>query len=159
MCFQKDVFDIIDDKVTVHSENKKILTCETNTAWLNICFGEDIYNKVKENDILNSGTYFGTRTAVVDLLDKMCSNITSVLNRAGNYLIIDQPAMNIVVYDDPGHFNIRTDNMVYNLAHSAKANFDMTGELVSVNETTPYVLHQYDIIPDLRQYLYSKYKT
>lgn len=157
VCFQKDVFDVVSDKVTVHSENKKIATCDVNTAWFKICYGDEIYNNIKENDILNSGTYFGRREAVIDLLEDMCDSIVNVLNRVGNYLIIDQAAMNKVVYEHKQSYNIREDNKVYNLAHSKDEDANTSGGLVEVDGATPYVLHQYDVMPKLKEFLYNKY--
>ena len=156
ICFQKDVFELVTDKVTVHSENKQIATCDVNTTWLKICYGDEVYNKIKSNNILNSGTYFGRRSDIIDLLNRMCDSIVRVLNRVGNYLIIDQAAMNVVVYDDPDSFNIREDNMVYNLAHSAKDSFSVEDKRVSVNGIQPYVLHQYDVMPKLKEFLYNR---
>ena len=156
VCFQKDIFELVTDKVTVHSENKQIATCDVNTTWLRICYGDDVYNKIKSNNILNSGTYFGRRSDIVDLLNRMCESIVTVLNRVGNYLIIDQAAMNVVVYDDPSNFNIREDNMVYNLAHSAKDSFSVDSDYIVVNNILPYVLHQYDVMPKLKEFLYTR---
>ena len=86
----------------------------------------------------------------------MCESIVTVLNRVGNYLIIDQAAMNVVVYDDPSNFNIREDNMVYNLAHSAKDSFSVDNDYIVVNNILPYVLHQYDVMPKLKEFLYTR---
>ena len=157
--FQKDIFKLIDDnKVTVHSELKKIETCPTNSTWINTCFGSEIYNKIKHKNIINSGTFYGKRKNINNLLDNMCTEIIRALSFCGNYLIIDQPAMNKLVYEQPDIFEVREDNKVYNLAHNTDTEFNVKDSIISLNNYESYVLHQYDVNEKLKTFIHEKVK-
>ena len=155
--FQRDIFYLVDEeKITVHSELEKIATCDTNSTWINTCFGQNVYNNIKDNEIINSGTFFGKREKINILLDKLCTEIIRALSYTGNYLIIDQPAMNKLVYEQPDIFKVRRDNKVYNLAHNTDTHFKVEEDIISLNGYDSYVLHQYDVNPELKKFIYDK---
>jgi len=157
--FQRDIFKLINDnKVTVHSELKKIETCPTNSTWINTCFGSEVYGNIKNNNIINSGTFYGKRKNINTLLDKMCTEVVRALGFCGNYLIIDQPAMNKLVYEQPDIFEVREDNKVYNLAHNTETDFTLKENYISLNNYESYVLHQYDVNEKLKTFIYKKVK-
>ena len=139
---------ITNDKAYVTSENHLIGECETNTTWINICYNRDIFNILRNKEILNGGSILGKRAACVELLNEMVLEVAYVMQRSGNYPIIDQAIMNKVVYFDLFRYNILRHKEIVNLAYSA----DMA------NFTRSCVVHQYDVNKQLEAMLYEQYK-
>lgn len=152
--FQKNVFELIkNNKPYVTSENYNICNCKTNTTWLNLCYNEDIYNLLKQYEILNGGSILGNRESVTELLKEMCLDMTGIISRIGNYQNIDQASLNKTIYFDQYRYNILNRFEIANLAHfsSAKVEFN---DLIAIDNKIPYVIHQYDVIKPLENYLY-----
>jgi hypothetical protein len=156
--FQKNPFDLVNSaKPYVTTENEYISNCETNTTWVSLCYNQDIYNLLKRYQILNGGTIFGRREACADLLKEMCNDMTQIISRIGNYQNIDQASLNKVVYFDSHRYNILKNNEIANLAHLANSRVNL-GEQISINDNVPYVLHQYDVIKQVENYLYVNHR-
>ena len=146
---QRSPFELIKtDKVYVTSENYPIVKCDTNTTWINICYNSDIYNLLKDKEILNGGNILGIRESCVDLLHEMTLDTTDVMSRIGNYTNIDQAILNKVVYFDIYRYIILKDNEIVNLAYSST--------MTDFSKT--YIIHQYDVNKQLESLLYGKYK-
>jgi hypothetical protein len=158
---QKNVFELIkNDKPYVTSENHIIGHCNTNTAWLNICYNEDIYNILSKKEIINGGSILGQRNFVIELLKEMCIENTNIINRIGNYQNIDQAALNKIVYFNSYNYNILNKLEIINFAHLSNSNLEY-GDFIKVNNhvnnTIPYVIHQYDdFCEPVRKFLYEK---
>ena len=146
---QRSPFELIKtDKVYVTSENYPIVKCDTNTTWINICYNSDIYNLLKDKEILNGGNILGIRESCVDLLHEMTLDTADVMSRIGNYTNIDQAILNKVVYFDKFRYNILRNKEIINLAYSS----------TMTDFSTTYVIHQYDVNKQLEALLYGKYK-
>lgn len=154
---QKSPFDLItNSNPYVTSENFNICNCPTNTTWLNLCYNSDIYNLTKKYEIINGGSILGNIESVTNLLKEMCTEMTYVISRIGNYQNIDQAVLNKVVYFDQQRYNILKKFEIANLAHFEKAKVDLTDSFIKINDKEPYVIHQYDVIKSLENYLYVK---
>jgi hypothetical protein len=152
--FQKNPFElVVNSKPYVTAENEYIGNCETNTTWVKLCYNQDIFNLLKRYQILNGGTIFGRRESCVELLKEMCNDMTQIISRIGNYQNIDQASLNKVVYFDLPKYNILKNNEVANLAHLANSRVNIA-EQISINDDIPHVLHQYDVIKQIENYLY-----
>ena len=159
VCFQQNLFELIaNDNPYVTSENYLIANCQTNTTWINLCYNTDIYNLLKKYEILNGGSILGKLTSVIDLLKEMCLDMTQIISRIGNYQNIDQASLNKVVYFDRARYNILNNLEIANLAHFENATTVLKKDKVSVNGKEPYVLHQYDVIKPLENFLYEQFK-
>ena len=146
---QRSPFELITtDKVYVTSENHQISKCETNTTWINVCYNPDVYNLIKNREILNGGNILGNRESCVDLLHEMTLDTADVMSRIGNYTNIDQAILNKVVYFDMHRYVILKDKEIVNLAYSST--------MTDFSKT--YVIHQYDVNKQLEALLYGKYK-
>ena len=147
--FQKDPFLMsLEDKAYVTSENCLIRDCKTNAAWINHCYNADIYNILKDKEILNGGSILGEREKAVELLGEMCADMTQIIARVGNYPNIDQASMNKVVYFDQHRYGILNKKEVVNMAHSPEdTDFHNT-----------HIIHQYDVNKPLMNQLYNTYK-
>ena len=152
---QKNVFELIKNyKPYVTSENEYISNCQTNTTWINLCYNSDVYNLLKKYQILNGGSILSNRESAVELLKEMCLDMTQIISRIGNYQNIDQASLNKVVYFDQYRYNILNQFEIANLAHYGNAEVDLNSSLIKINKNEPYVLHQYDVIKKLENYLY-----
>lgn len=156
---QKNVFDIVTNfKPYVSSENEYISNCQTNTTWIKLCYNLDIYNLISKYQIINGGSILGYRQNVVDLLDEMCKDMTQIISRIGNYQNIDQASLNKTVYFDQQRYNILRNFEIANLAHFPNADVDTKLDLIKINNKEPYVIHQFDVIKSLENFLYVKHQ-
>lgn len=157
--FQKNPFELITNtKPYVTSENHYICNCETNTTWIRLCYNNDIYNLLKKYQIINGGSILGNRETVVNLLKEMCADMTQIISRIGNYQNIDQASLNKTIYFDQYNYNILSNFEIMNMAHFGKAKIKFDDESILVNDSVPYIIHQYDVIKNLENYLYVKYQ-
>lgn len=157
--FQKNPFNLIQNiKPYVTSENHYICNCETNTTWIKLCYNNDIYNLLKKYQIINGGSILGNRETVVDLLKEMCSDMTQIISRIGNYQNIDQASLNKVIYFDKYRYNILNNFEIMNMAHFGNAKVDTQNDLIALNNNIPYIIHQYDVIKNLESELYVRHQ-
>jgi hypothetical protein len=152
---QKNPFSLIHNfNPYVTSENFYITNCETNSTWLNICYNPDIYHLLKKYEVLNGGSILGYTEGVTNLLKEMCLDMTHIISRIGNYQNIDQASLNKVVYFDKHSYNILNNFEIANLAHYGTAAVEMTDPYIKINNKEPHVIHQYDVIKNLENFLY-----
>jgi len=152
---QKNLFELINSsKPYVTSENKHISDCETNTTWINLCYNRDVYNLISKYHIINGGSILGMREFVVDLLDELCKDMSQIISRIGNYQNIDQASLNKSVYFDQYRYNILNNLEIANLAHLGNSKVELEEPLITISGRTPYVIHQYDVIKKLENFLY-----
>lgn len=151
---QKSPFELIENtRPYVSSENYVIGNCQTNSTWINICYNIDTYNLLKRFEILNGGSVLGNREGCVGLLKEMCSDMTQIISRIGNYQNIDQASLIKTVFFDLYRYNILNKFEIFNLAHFTNASVEY-GDLIKINKREPCVIHQYDAIKELENYLY-----
>lgn len=157
--FQKSPFELISNtKPYVTSENHFICNCETNTTWIKLCYNNDVYNLLKKYQIINGGSILGNRENVVSLLKELCADMTHIISRIGNYQNIDQASLNKSVYFDQYRYNILCNYEIMNLAHFKDAKVASTDKMFSINDSIPYVIHQYDVIKHLENQLYINHE-
>ena len=153
---QKNVFDLIkNNKPYITSENNIISNCQTNYTWINLCYNQDIYNLLKNYEILNGGNILGQKETCVDLLKEICNDMTQIISRIGNYQNIDQASLNKVVRFDSYRYNILNNLEIANMAHLSKSEIEY-GDLIKIDDIEPYVIHQYDFNKPLEKHLYEK---
>lgn len=156
--FQSNPFDIIkNDKPYVIGENALIKNCKVNSDWINICFNYDIYNILKNKEILNGGMYLGKREAIVFLLNQMTVELQQIISRIGNYSIPDQAALNKLVYFDQHRYNILTGVELFNMAHFSNESFKKVEGLYSFKNVVSKVIHQYKANKILEAEIYNQF--
>jgi hypothetical protein len=157
--FQKNPFELIKDtKPYVTSENSIIGKCQTNSIWLLHCYNQDLYSMLAKYEILNGGNIFGNREKIVELLKEMSHDMSLIISRIGNYQNIDQACLIKTVYFDKLRYHILNNYEVFNLAnHHKTAKYEQVKNTIKLNGYTPYVIHQYDAIKPLEQYLFQTY--
>ena len=153
--FQKNIFDIIkNNKVYVSSENKQIKDCDVNTAWMNICYNAETFEKYKDLDIINGGSILGKRESCINLLKEMCTDMQGIISRVGNYANIDQASLTKTVHSLK-KYNILDNYEIANLAQCTEEDIK-EDKLFKVKDRYPYVIHQYDIHTKLKEKIYKK---
>lgn len=158
--FQKNVFELVkNNKPYVTTENFFIKDCPTNQTWLSVCYNQDILHLLSKYEIINgTGNVFGNRFAVVDLLKEVCVDLSSIMGRVGSYPTIDQACLNKVVRFDQHRYNVLNNFNIFNLAHFGNSKANLTKNNISIDGKVPYVIHQYDVIKPLENFLYECYK-
>lgn len=103
--------------------------------------------------------FWGKRLACTSLLEEMCKDMTHIISRIGNYPNIDQASLNKTVYFNKYEFNILNYFEIFNLAHFGNSSVDYKDcNCITINNHEPYVIHQYDVIKELKKFLYDKYQ-
>jgi len=156
--FQGDVFKDFyktQGKPTVFHEIELIMNCKTNTTWMNLCYNTDIFNLTRGYEIINGGAILGHRERCAELLKEMCSDISIVIGRIGNYPNVDQAVLNKVVRFDYLRYNIWDYNTVANMAYAnAKRTVKIkNGKIVIDGSIIPVVVHQYDVNKDVERFI------
>lgn len=91
--------------------------------------------------------YLAERNSCVKLFSNLINEIQNVLAKIGNYLIIDQIALNKLIYVDNHPCNILDRDKVVNLAHRKNMS----------DFSNVYIIHQYDSNKELEEKLFEKY--
>ena len=153
--FQDDPFNLIkNDNCYVTSECKKVGECETNTTWMRLCYNDDMLRVMGDKPIINGGSILGKREACTNLLKEMCTDMEGIIGRLGNYPNIDQACLTKTVHID-NKYNILSHFEIANMAHHHKADIELCGYNFAVNGYFPCVIHQYDGVKVMEDYIYA----
>lgn len=143
---QRNPFELIkDNKVYVSSENCLVKDCDTNNTWIKLCYNQDIYNLLKDKEIINGGNILGNRLLVIDLLKEMCSDMEQILQRIGNYCNIDQASLIKSVYFDSERYILLKNKEILNMAHN--------NQITDLRDY--YIVHQYKVNKDVTKTLHE----
>ena len=144
--FNKSVFKHVTSKPMVFGEGQIINNCSTNTTWINLCYNQDIYNLLRQYEIINGGAILGPRDKCVALLKEMCLDTSVILGKVGNYPNIDQAILNKVIRFDWFRYDIGAKDIVLNLAQIKE-------QKKWTKENVPAVFHQYDGHADVERFI------
>ena len=165
--FQKDLFEI-------YKNNKKsfigvsledgVITGKYNGEWMENQYGNDIYNILKNETIICSGTIWGTADKFLELVRKIWEEIK--LKSPYKESIHDQTATNYIIYYKK-MFNdslIKSDInfgpvMTVGLARNKDLKFDSEGNVLTFNGEIPAVIHQYDRVPKIVEIVKNKFNS
>ena len=147
--FQKNISSYpLDPSVdlVVFAENLKIcqdMSC--NTYWLQQLeqiMKEEIYYKIRRNDILCCGTTLGKTNAIKQYIDEMCS----IIQKYNIKTNLDQGIHNYLIHKEklPLKVMILTniDNLVNTVGIDVQKVID--GKIVNSKDEVSYIVHQYD---------------
>ena len=162
--FQKDFFKYYDYNrsffgVALEDGN---LSQPVNQKWLIDSYGQDIYDKIKNQRIICAGTVWGT----IDKLIEFSKVMWEILDSQWSYRFhaIDQAVANYLIYHIK-MFNdclIKSENkdgllMTIGLTNEENIFFDLDDNLVNGNGKIAAVIHQYDRKPQIIKKLMKKY--
>lgn len=144
--FQKNPFDLQTNNIYLSLESEQIKYCEVNSSWLKICYNEEIFNKIKERVVVNSGFILGTYEQILSLFNLITNEMSKIFSKI-NYPITDQAIVNKLVYYD----NVDSylgENDIINMSQY-KGSFDFNDKII----------HQYKVNSGLMHTIYSKYNV
>jgi hypothetical protein len=126
------------------SEDLTFEHCETNKAWCMICYGFEVFARIKHQKVINSGLLMGMYDDIQHLYELMISDMSKILSRV-NYPITDQMIFNKLVYIDDLQCVLDHTN-VNNMAQGIKLSADNM------------INHQYKVVETIKNELYKKYE-
>ena len=162
--FQGDPFTsaLNNETLTLALEPHQFRSCGWNLAWLRDCYGGDVLSKLHHSFILCSGSIGGSAKHYLALVKLMIDQPqwTSCWESS-----MDQPILNYLVWTgklkeaginytftgcNDGFFTmqwcVKNKNVLFN-EH---------GQFVSLEDTVPVYVHQYNRYHDITNYLYEK---
>lgn len=143
--FQKNPFDYLSgEELDLSVETKQIKDCPNfNKPWILNLYGEETYEKVKDNWILCAGFTAGKKKSILELCEKMINERLRLLDS-----FVDQAALNVFSAEGRlprSKLHYTGDKLVATIGHSfGVTKIDGSGQLVGNNGIIPAVVHQYD---------------
>ena len=166
--FQKDLFQLYENKgsfIGVSFEEGNISETNHNSKWMKAQYGDRIYEILKNEKIICSGTIWGT----VDKFYELVKNIWKEIVKKSPYdlSIHDQTATNYLIYHKKLFKNYILTSDIYTgpvmtvgLANGKDYPYDLEDNLLNIKDKfKAAVIHQYDRIPKLLQIVEKKYSS
>lgn len=167
--FQADPFKfLVDRKLVIASEGLKYKDEPWGNENLYQAYGPYVYEKFKDNEIFNVGTFGGKSEYVKDMVFHIFTNginrpIPICDQAVFNVLLNTQPFKDITTKTiqwaaelgtimDPSKINAFRPNLLF-----AEPVFE-GGLLKDVNDHVFPIVHQYDRVPQLKQFVQEKYE-
>lgn len=141
--FKCNPFELYKNKLTVFCEDLTFEQCNTNKIWASVCYGDAVYNQVKENVVVNSGIILANFKDMLNCFKLMLKDMSQILARI-NYPTTDQIILNKLIFIDQLEACIDSQN-VNNMAQKIKTKADNK------------INHQYKVFPELKKELYTIY--
>jgi len=163
--FQKNFFQIYENKgsfIGFAIEDKNISE-KTNAEWMKNQYGIQIYEEIKNERAICSGTIWGTADKFYELTKKIWKEIE--LKSPYDIKIHDQTATNFLIYYKKLFKDcmIKTDNykgviLSLHFAKNTNLSYDSEDNLLDYNGKIKVALvHQYDRLPKLIEKVKKKY--
>jgi len=150
-------------------EGKTINECQINKDWLKAIEDEleiDIISKIKNNNIICSGTTYGKYSAIKNYVDRMCNIMSNKVHTMYTKTTgFDQGIHNYLIYIEGfADLNIKfmnnEDRLVNTLQYANHKFMNAQSQLVNKKNEPSYIVHQYDRLPDyMTDRLFLKYKS
>lgn len=161
--FQGDPFasSLTNDTLLLALEPHQFRSCGWNLAWMRECYGGEGVGKLNHNFILCSGSIGGSALHYLKLLDLMISQKEweSCWDSSK-----DQPILNYIIWTGIAAENgikykfTGCNDGFFTMQWCIKGkhiNFNEHGQIVSLENTVPVYIHQYNRYPELTNHLYS----
>lgn len=154
--FQQDPFKKKIRNINFFEEEKKLRDCKINSLWFRSCFGEDKFNKYKNQFIVCSGTVMGKVDYMISYFNHISNKLRKLKMKFSlvNFFLIrqikyglDQPACHHIVYTKLfKNQNIYPNKSSYvaTVGHMKKLSFDKKNRLLNSRNEIYSVVHQYD---------------
>jgi hypothetical protein len=142
--FKINPFELPHDDVWLSLEDLTFNDCDTNKTWCMVCYGQNVFDIVKHNIVINSGLILGNFSSISLFYQKIIHEMSKVLAKI-NYPITDQMIVNKLIYVDNFKCILDSKN-VNNMAQGIK------------NQINNKINHQYKVNIDIKNELYNKYE-
>jgi len=162
--FQSDPFvNLNRDLILVAREDQYLRNCPYNSDWILSLYGEEYYNKIRDNFIYCSGTILGSKKEIQKTLEFMVSDLISRgvnLDTGDNIKILDQGIFNYYVYENPNRciINDNQNGTIYTMGYSDKFVCKTNGRISNFNNIDYAIVHQYDRFKWLTEHVYKNFK-
>ncbi|EAY13900.1 hypothetical protein TVAG_028530 [Trichomonas vaginalis G3] len=162
--FQGDPFaeSLKNDTLTLALEPHQFKSCGWNLAWLRDCYGATVLSQLNHRFILCSGSIGGSAYDYVKLLNLMTTSKEWITCWQSS---MDQPILNYLVWTGA----LKENGIRYKITGCNEGFFTMQwcvkmreirynqyGQIISLEDTVPFYLHQYNRFPELQHLLYEK---
>lgn len=153
--FQKNLFDYPlakEVELTFFAEERIIADCPHNTKWLMVGFGEELYQSIKENPILCSGTTLGSSVALLQYLRTLNALAREIMPRAADAACgMDQGIHNAIYYQGLLHPHriqvLGNEDALVNTLNYGFKQVNEDGQVVTRKGELCCVAHQIDRLP------------
>ena len=146
LVFQDNPFKFLSGKsLDLSVETKKIQECsEYNTRWVRNLYGEEVYEKIKDEWILCAGVTGGKRDAVIELCDVMIAERQRFGDR-----FVDQCTLNVFYNEGKlpdAELHYTGEQLVATIGHSFGNTMIMEDGILTGKHKSivPAMVHQYD---------------
>ena len=154
--FQANPLDFLSDEdLDLSVETKQIKDCPNfNKPWVVNLYGEDIYEKVKDNWILCAGVTAGKKASIISLCKLMMDEHLRLRDR-----FVDQAALNVFHAQGKlpkSKLHFTGESLVATIGHSfGVTKINERGQVEGIDGTIPAIVHQYDRHPSIVEGLYK----
>ena len=154
--FQDDPFKYLSGSdLDLSVETKQIKDCPNfNKPWVINLYGQEMYEKVKDNWILCAGVTAGKKQSILDLCTFMIDEHLRLKER-----FVDQAALNVFHAEGKlpkSALHYTGDNFVATIGHSfGVTKINESGQLEGNNGIIPAIVHQYDRHPNVVEGFYK----
>jgi len=165
--FQSDPFEDLKGEFIFFAEEEDLIKIGENgfnSRWILQCFGNNELEKIKNNPIICCGTIIGSYNNVLEYCKKSSSEMMRVKNENPQSFsdMMDQGIHNYICYNNMDLFigpSIKKNGDFFaTVGITATENPNsilISGSLISVNEKTPRIIHQYNRSPELSSLIIS----
>jgi hypothetical protein len=118
--------------------------CNCNSNWIRERYGNDEYEKLKEQWIICSGTTMGSRQGIMSYIEEMIKEIN---NQPDELQILDQPVHAHLIYQGTFpdyHLYHNGEGPISTLHHQMTLSINRQGQLLNKDGSVIPVLHQWD---------------
>lgn len=162
--FQGDPFadSLTNDTIMLALEPHQFRSCGWNLAWMRDCYGSLILSQMSHRFILCSGSIGGSAYDYIKLLKLMTTQKEWLSCWESS---MDQPILNYLVWNGL----LEQNNIRYKLTGCNEGFFTMQwcvkmrevrynnhGQIISLENTVPFYIHQYNRFPELQQKLFEQ---
>ena len=125
------------------------ITHQINRVWMKHQYGVKIYEKLKDERIICSGTIWGTPDKFLELARSIWEEINLI--SPFDVEVHDQTATNYIIYYKKKfqdsiikYSNVYGPVMTIGISDKSKLKYDSEGNLLTYNGSQPTIIHQYD---------------
>lgn len=159
---QDDPFKIsTDGSAQIAEEAKQIKDCTINAGWISGNYGEEAYNNLQNKPILCAGIIRANNENTKHLTKMFVNEVQELYWRSqgtkfGN---LDQAHIEYIFHCLTFNKQILPylNQSFIHIGHTSKEDISVTKNKITISETTPSLIHQYNRHKEIEDFLYNLY--